>query len=432
LSFHIFFLLAARRSHTTKFDSTTDSQSVSTTHRSPLARSDQVPRAPARHAAFVDVHHGSASDRPRLVDLIPSPYTVSVPVIQWESVMSVRRLRPRRSAFTLIELLVVIAIIAILIGLLLPAVQKVREAAARMSCSNNLHQIVLASHNYESANGVLPPGGLVNPNGSYGTFSVYRGPMTGTLAFLLPYMEQDPLHKRFPPDYFSPTSAVAAWAYSTSPYSTDGNQTGPLPFTEARIKAYECPADDPNVMVPPSMGGMIDFYGAGDNCSGSFNAASVCIDYFYDLNSGSGIDPARQPGGTNYIGCAGGLGGYMGLANDSFRLYPGLYYVNSKVKLTDIPDGTSNTLAFGESLGGNGINRNFHIAWYGASGMPTAWGLQDSAGANWYHFSSKHTGGIVLFAFGDGSVKGLRKGISTATYRHLSGRADGYVISDNF
>jgi len=327
-----------------------------------------------------------------------------------------------RSAFTLIELLVVMAIIAILIGLLLPAVQKVREAAARSSCTNNLHQIVLASMNYESANGVLPPGGVISPNGSYGTFSAYKGPMSSTLAYILPHMEQSPTFNLFPTIYFQTDSAAVAWAYSTPPYSSDGNQTGPLPGSQAVFKSYTCPSDDAN---SPHTSGMSDFYAAGDNCTGSFNAASLCMDYIYDL---TGAMQPRQPGASNYIGCAGGLGGYMGLANSTYRLYPGIYYVNSKTKLTDISDGTSNTMAFGESLGGNGISRDFHMSWFGASGMPVAWGLQDYTKSQWYTFSSRHTG-VINFAMGDGSVRPVRISISSATLRAAAGRSDGYVFT---
>jgi len=330
----------------------------------------------------------------------------------------------RRSAFTLIELLVVIAIIAILIGLLLPAVQKVREAAARSTCQNNLHQVVLASMNYESTNGVLPPGGLINPNGGYGTFSTYKGPMTGTLAFLLPYMEQDPLYKQFPQTYFSPTSTVDAWAYSTAPFSSDGNQTGPLPGTQALIKPYTCPSDNAN---SPHTSGMFDYLAPGDDCKGGFNYGGICGDYIYDLTGSMG---ARQPGATNYVGCAGGLGGYMGLANDQYRLYPGIYYTNSKVKLTEISDGTSNTLAFGETLGGNGVSNDYHLAWFGASGMPVAWDLKDYTTSQWYTFSSRHTS-ISNFAMADGSVRALRTSISRGTYRVIAGRNDGYVYDAN-
>src|SRR5262245_60285449 len=99
-----------------------------------------------------------------------------------------------RKAFTLIELLVVIAIIAVLIGLLLPAVQKVREAANRMKCMNNLKQLGLAIHSYHDANSFIPPGSVRNP----GIGDIWVAQKTSWIVAVLPYMEQDNLYKQIP------------------------------------------------------------------------------------------------------------------------------------------------------------------------------------------------------------------------------------------
>lgn len=338
----------------------------------------------------------------------------------------------RRGAFTLIELLVVIAIIAVLIGLLVPAVQKVREAANRMTCGNNLKQIALAALSYEGTNGTLPPGGMLGGT-NYGTYSAYPGANAGPLAFILPYIEQETVFKQIPANmWLDPQKTtgynVAPWAYGTPPYSTDGNQTGCVPGSNAVIKTYLCPSDNATTPVPTNLGGSVDIWAPGDNCTGAFNAASFCIDYIYDL---TGNFAARQPGASNYVGCAGGLGAYMGRANTTYYLYPGIYYPKSTTRIADVTDGTSNTLAFGESLAGNGQTRNFHSTWMAGGGMAVAWGIpSDFSKANWYQYSSKHSG-IVQFSLQDGSIRNIRSSIPTLTYRLLAGRSDGYAITND-
>jgi len=331
-----------------------------------------------------------------------------------------------RRAFTLIELLVVIAIIGILIALLLPAVQKIREAAARMGCSNNLKQLNLAAQNYENQWLTLPPGMCISPksnvvNPGYVDSKPFAGPYMGVLCYLLPYVEQTGIYNQIPPDNFNPNTVLPAWAYGYAPFSTDGNKTGVAPWADnahqgTRIKIFECPSDNLYVTVT---GGVWDLE-FGTDPSGQGSYGEFFGDYLYDTpNFG------REIGRTNYV--ANG-GRYMGDPNNPNPLYVGPYGNNSHTKMTDIQDGTSQTIGFGESLTGVAKGpRDFVCTWPGAGAFPAAWGIPQDSGAQWYTYSSKHNG-YVQFGFCDGSVRAIAKGSNTTMFVYACGMREGAVI----
>ncbi|MFO0928367.1 MAG: DUF1559 domain-containing protein [Gemmataceae bacterium] len=288
-----------------------------------------------------------------------------------------------RKAFTLIELLVVIAIIAILIGLLLPAVQKVREAAARMQCQNNLKQLNLAAANYESANGVLPPG--------FNSTSY-----CGALIYLLPYIEQDNIYKQVPQTLLTMPATGGQW--------WGGGWTA----ANNHVKTFLCPSD--NAGVTPNNGIWAYFTVSGTVLTG----ASFGPNY-------------PTLGRTNYTANAGALGN----TTDAFYgQYIGPYTLDSRTKITSITDGTSNTFGFGEIIGGtNKGTRDYVAAWAGAGSLPTAWGPLDPS--TWSSYGSNHTG-VIQFGYCDGSVRSVRKisttdWFSTRWYANMaaSGMRDG-------
>jgi prepilin-type N-terminal cleavage/methylation domain-containing protein len=315
-----------------------------------------------------------------------------------------------RKGFTLIELLVVIAIIAILIGLLLPAVQKVREAAARMSCSNNLKQISLAAMNYESSYGFLPPGMVCDPNNSNYNF-------IGVLTFLLPYVEQNNVYKLIPPQALGgsgpqgnlPTlpqnGSGNLWWWGSAAIVTPGGPQGPIwQAAQAKIKTYLCPSDSPD---SPAVGVFVGLTVASSTLTGTYNAVGGNA-----YNSGRG----------NYLACSGYFDGNPG---DGWP-YPGIYYALSKTKITSITDGTSQTIAFGEALGDTDIApRNYALTWMGSGALPLAWGI---SAPQWYTFGSRHTN-VVQFGFGDGSVRSIIKSADINNLYYAGGMNDGTVVN---
>ena len=305
----------------------------------------------------------------------------------------------RRSGFTLIELLVVIAIIAILIGLLLPAVQKIREAAARMKCSNNLKQIVLASHNYASANTNLPPGylGPTVPVPSFGDLNYQE---VGVLALILPFLEQDNVYRQMqvgmPSDYFTTRAVYPPWWNFGSTWT----------MAHTRISTYLCPSD----AADSRDSGTYVLYEA--EADGQFHG------WYFGPPDNAGL------GLSNYIGVT----GYY----PTVPQYNGLMTTRSKVSLEQLTaaDGASNTIMFGEALGDSDAvpEVNHNISWM-AGTLVTGYGLTNPA--HWYTFGSKHTG-VVQFGMGDGAVRSIRKGnVTPSYYAYIGGWRDGRLVESS-
>jgi prepilin-type N-terminal cleavage/methylation domain-containing protein/prepilin-type processing-associated H-X9-DG protein len=326
----------------------------------------------------------------------------------------------QRGGFTLVELLVVIAIIAVLIGLLLPAVQKVREAANRMKCANNLKQLALACHAYHDLHSCLPPGGVFNPPGDT------RFNQGGWTFYILPFMEQENIFRQVPNLGVPNQNAVI-----------DAINAGLLP---AKLPYLRCPSDPDLPDLP-----LTNYVGSqGPQCWHGANCGAA-NDLYQRYCNGTSDDPPRPAPYYPGYSASPNLGKTLdaSLVRGMFGTY------GPRLDFASASDGTSNTLLLGENLPSQNQSRNPGGHWAGAGpgrALTTIIPINhytDYLGADgctvapdrYYAsanvadgFKSRHPGG-ANFAFVDGSIHFLSQGIDHRVYQYLGCRNDGQVAS---
>ena len=311
-----------------------------------------------------------------------------------ERVVMIAASPPRREAFTLVELLVVIAIIAVLIGLLLPAVQKVRETASRLSCSNHLKQLTLGLHHYHDSADHFPAG-YVSPEAPATVGADYFNAAWGWSSLLLPFVEQDTLARQMG---VSENSRFGGGVQSCMPGHVP-NQLSQTPLT-----LFRCPSDTGPALNPIRNNHAMSNYRA---VSGPYTAPFVSANFDYG----------------------------------------GVFYQNSNTRMTSITDGASNTMAIGEckfdekngqtaciwaGMEGwvapgqsSGVIRVSDVCWFVDNVTAVVNGTASQA------FGSRHPGG-AMFGFCDGSARFFRNGADPENIRFLAGRNDGVIVNFDF